>query len=72
MSSSGTYDLGSSLELIGDTLIAGAPRYRLNGLTSAGGIFRFRKEGEEWVQKELLVDETPEGLEGFGRRVAGS
>ncbi len=65
------YDhLGTSVALVGNTLVAGAADADISEKEDQGAVYVFEKIGEQWIQQQKLIAPDGEAGDKFGKHIA--
>lgn len=63
---------GTSVALVNDTLLVGAPGADVGGKVDAGATYYFARGGAIWAQKQKLTAALPAASDAFGQAVAAN
>jgi hypothetical protein len=61
---------GNSVVLAGDILVIGASEATVNGASSQGAVYVFRKSGNTWVESQKLIASDGAETDAFGTAIA--
>lgn len=63
-------NFGASVAVFGNTVVVGAPHENHSGMSNAGSVYVYGRNGNEWDFKEELIASNPTSDEYFGTSVA--
>lgn len=62
-------EFGASVDFDGQTIVAGSQRHDSPGAHNSGAVYVFKKESDQWVEKEILKASDADGFDHFGSGV---
>jgi hypothetical protein len=63
---------GTSVDVIGDTMVVGAPLDDVGGNDDQGAVYVYVRDGDAWEEQARIVDPIGQAFDGFGFDVAVS
>lgn len=63
-------NFGASVAVFGNTVVVGAPHENHSGMSNAGSVYVYERNGSDWDFDEELISADPTSFEYFGTSVA--